>query len=71
MLIYDSEPINPETFDPEGKDLRSLVGQCACGKTVRGREAIPHSDPYDSEINENYTLIVQCESCEYESGQDI
>ena len=71
MLIYDSEPVNPETFDPEGKDLRSLVGQCACGKTIRGHEAIPHTDPYETEINDDLTLIVQCSLCEKASNEEV
>ena len=71
MLVYDSESVNPETFNPEGKDLRSLVGQCACGKTVRGHEAVPHADPYESEINDDETFIVQCSLCEEEMSEEI
>ncbi len=71
MLIYNSRKVNPKTFDPEGKDLRSLVGQCFCGKTIRGQEAIPHPDPYESEINDDDTFIVQCETCEEAMSEEI
>ena len=71
-LKYDSRKIDPKTFDPEGKDLRKLVGFCSyCDKSIRGKEAIPHSDPYDSEIDGDYTLVVQCKTCEKFSGEEI
>ena len=42
-----------------------------CGKVISGKETEPHPDPYDSEINDNHTLIVQCEACEEASGEQI
>ncbi len=71
MLVYDSKEVNLETFDSKGKDLSKLVGSCKCGKVIRGREAIPHRDPYNFEINDDFTLIVQCETCEKFRREEI
>ena len=71
MLVYDSKKINPKTFDSKNKDLRKLVGYCLCGKCIRGREAVPHPDPYSYQIYEDNTPIVQCENCDYVSGDGI
>ncbi len=71
MLIYDSKKANPKTFNPKNKDLRKLVGRCHCGKRIRGKEAVPHPDPFDSEIDDDNTPIVQCEDCDYASEDEI
>ena len=71
-LAYDGRRVNPAKFKEEGKDLRKLVGRCtSCGCTLRGKKAIPNFDSYDSEINNDYTLIVQCEECDERSADDI
>ncbi len=70
MLVYNSRKVNPKTFDPEDKDLRKLVGHCFCGRIIRGNEAIPHADPFESEIHQNNTPIVQCKTCDYESNRE-
>ena len=72
MLVYNSIEVEINTFNPENKDLRKLVGQCQwCNKCIRGKEAIPHLDPFASDVHGNYTLLVQCDKCSYESSREI
>jgi len=70
-LRYNGRRVNIQRFNPKGKDLRKLVGYCNCGKVLRGHQAIPQPDPYTSEINNDYSLVVQCIDCERNSTNDI
>ena len=70
-LRYKDRKVDPATFNPEGKDLRRLVGRCRdCGKVLRGVEAVPMIDSYASDIDEDYTPVVQCEPCDLDRAQD-
>jgi hypothetical protein len=70
-LRFKGRQVNITAFQPAGKDLRKLVGVCDCGQVVRGKEAIPHVDPYTDEVNHGNALIVQCKRCDCESARDI
>jgi len=71
-LYYRGRTTNPKTFKEKSKDLRRLIGYCyQCGCCLRGRTAIPAPDPYQADINNDDTPVVQCESCETQSAQDI
>jgi len=71
-LYYRGQSINPKTFNKDGKDLRRLVGFCYdCGRCLRGRLAIPAPDPYQADINNDETPVVQCENCAAETAEDI
>lgn len=63
-LYYKGHKVRPETFKVAGKDLRKLVGCCCdCGKTLRGRAAVPAPEPFRVEIFDDNTPVVQCEPC--------
>ncbi len=71
-LSYRGRRVNPETFNPKGKDLRRLVGKCiSCGKTLRGTLAIPTPDGHASDMHGDSTPVVQCDDCNAESVRDI
>jgi hypothetical protein len=44
---------------------------CRCGKLVYGKEAIPSPDPYQAEINDDDTPVVECNDCRENSLDDI
>jgi hypothetical protein len=71
-LRYKGPRVNPQNFNPAGKDLRRLVGKCqTCGCILRGKAAIPSPDGYDYDMNNDSTPVVQCEDCNSERAQDI
>ena len=71
-LRYKGRRVNPQNFDSAGKDLRRLVGKCqTCGCTIRGKAAVPSPDGYNSDLNGDYTPVVQCEDCNSERAQDL
>ena len=71
-LRYKGRRVNPQNFNPAGKDLRRLVGKCqTCGCILRGKAAIPSPDGYDYDMNNDSTPVVQCEDCNSERAQDI
>ena len=42
---------------------------CICRKQLKGEELIPRMDPYNSELNDDYTEHLFCEKC-YEMSCD-
>ena len=71
-LCYKRRRVNPQTFKTQGKDLRRLVGRCqSCGDILRGKAAIPSSDSYASEINNDHTPVVQCGACDSRGAEEI
>jgi hypothetical protein len=71
-LFYDQKQVNPEHFNPHKKDLRKLIGYCRiCGIQLFGRTAIPNVDYYDSDIYGDNTLVVQCDNCTDDRGDEI
>jgi len=70
-LRYKGRKVDPKTFKAEKKDLEQLVGWCGCGKRITGIEAVPHPDPFQSEINCDQTPVVQCGECDCDSSWEI
>lgn len=71
-LHYRGRTTNPKTFKMNHKDLRRLIGYCyRCGCCLRGRAAIPTADPYQADIHNDNTPVVQCENCMAEAADDI
>ncbi len=71
LLYYRKRRVNPQTFNPERKDLLQLLGYCtACGDQVVGSDAIPHPDPFASEMQDDNTLVVQCDACDKLSNDE-
>ena len=71
-LRYRGRSVNPKTFKVDGKDLRRLVGFCCdCGCCLRGRSAIPTPEPYQADVHNDNTPVVQCEDCATEHAADI
>jgi hypothetical protein len=71
-LRYKGRRVNPETFKAEGRDLRRLVGRCReCGCLLRGIAAIPAPDGYNSDLNHDATLVVQCGDCDSRRCEDL
>lgn len=72
MLRYRHRIVNPRTFNVGRKDLRRLVGYCCgCGCRLQGRSAIPASDPYQADVYDDNTPVVQCDRCAAEAAADI
>jgi hypothetical protein len=72
QLVYKGHCVNPATFHRKTYDLQQLVGCCRdCGKVLRGTDALPAADPYDSEIKGISTKIVQCKTCREASNQEV
>jgi len=42
-----------------------------CGKPCRSEELVPHPDPFNEEINDDQTPVIQCDECRYESQMNI
>ena len=70
-LYYKGTIVAPEHYGRGFKDLTRLVGYCSCGKRLIRGEALPQVDPYDSDINDYYDLIVLCPKCEEFLGEEI
>jgi len=71
LLYYKGKSVNREKFRPAGKDLRRLVGFCVgCGCRLVGKAAIPHPDPYASDIHGDDTPVVECDPCTDQSHDE-
>lgn len=71
-LRYRGQTVDPKIFKIGRKDLRKLVGYCYnCGCCLRGRLAIPTSDPYQADVHGDETPVVQCESCAADAAEEI
>ena len=70
-LKFAGRRVNLDTFKPEGKDLRRLVGICSCGQRLVGAKALPQPDPYASDVHGDYTPVVICPHCHAARCDDV
>lgn len=71
-LYYRGRSVNLETFKVGRKDLRRLIGFCCdCGCCLRGRAAVPNPDPYQADVCNDNTPVVQCSYCASEAAAEI